>query len=93
MEEFQTIYSLHNDGNHLEGNSDLPSVTAVKANRDRKTCRKLKGGGIIINVNYQWFSPDHNSLKVAFCCQDLELLALSLFQSRNHDLCLHPSES
>ncbi|KAI3355793.1 hypothetical protein L3Q82_004360 [Scortum barcoo] len=89
--------------NHLvpDANVDLLGFTAVRADRDTKASGKSKGGGLIMYVNNRWCNPGHISVKTVSCCRDLELLAVSLqailsaegVQSRDHRLCLHPSES
>ncbi|KAK0137859.1 hypothetical protein N1851_025941 [Merluccius polli] len=61
-----------------DANVELPGFTSVRADRDTKACGKSKGGGLIVYVNNRWCNPGHVTVKVVLCCQDLELLAVSL---------------
>lgn len=57
---------------------ELQGFTAVRADRDTQACGKSKGEGFIVYINNHWCNSGHVSVEVVWCCQDLELLAVSL---------------
>ena len=57
---------------------DISGFTAVCADRDVRTSRKSKGGGLILYVNNCWCNPGHITVKDKICSQDVELLAVRL---------------
>lgn len=61
-----------------DANVELQGFTAVRADRDTQACGKSKGGGLIVYIKNRWCNPGHVSVKVVWCCRDLELLAVGL---------------
>lgn len=57
---------------------NLPCFSTVRVDRDTKASGKNRGGGLIILVNNKWCHPGHVTVEDKICCQDNELLAVSL---------------
>ena len=55
---------------------DIPGFTALRADHDRSTSGKLKGGGIIQFFNQRWVNPRNVTVKEGICCPDIELLSV-----------------
>ncbi|XP_049333313.1 uncharacterized protein LOC125801152 [Astyanax mexicanus] len=61
-----------------DANVELPGFSTVRADRDPALCGKRKGGGIALSIKSRWCNPGHVNVKEVICCQDIELLAVSL---------------
>lgn len=68
-------------GNTSDANVDIPRLrlTTVRADRDAKLCGKREGGGLALLINIRWFNLGHVTVKEMICCQDIELLVVSLW--------------
>ena len=55
---------------------DIPGFTAVRADCDRSTSCKRKGGVIILFFNQRWVNPRNVTVKEGICCADIELLSV-----------------
>ncbi|KAI4889039.1 hypothetical protein NFI96_012907, partial [Prochilodus magdalenae] len=64
--------------NTPDANVELPGFSRVRADRDPTLSEKCKGGGLALFINTRWCNPGHVNVKEVFCCQDIELLVVSL---------------
>ena len=75
---------------------DIPGFTAIRADRDRSTSGKRKGGGIILFFNQRRVNPCNVTVKERVCCPDIELLSVGFRTFRvsiySRHRCLHSTE-
>ncbi|KAI9999393.1 hypothetical protein NQD34_018253 [Periophthalmus magnuspinnatus] len=61
-----------------DDNVTIAGFSTVRADRDRASTGKSRGGGLALLVNHRWCSPNHITVKERICSPDVELCTVGL---------------